>query len=84
MEFEDNPNNPCYEYEFQNEEEMQYCVVSQSEFKESEMLFIPSQKEWVCIDSVEEYLQMHYTHAETYIYDTIRNEVEKLILITKR
>lgn len=84
MEFANEPGNPCYEHDADFIEEMHYCSINLKYFRESEMMFIPSQNEWVCVDDIEEYLQMHYVHAELCIYNRIKNEVDKLILINKR
>lgn len=85
LEFANEPNNPCYtkDDEFLQEEQ-HWCVINQNDFNESEMLYIPSQREWVCKTEIDEYLQMHYIHAELCVYNKIRNEVDKLLLINKK
>jgi len=83
-EYANEPGNPCYEHDAEFIEETHYCVINCKEFRESEMLFIPSQHEWVHLDEVDEYLQMHYINSELCVYNRIKNEVDKLMLITKR
>lgn len=83
-EFANEPSNPVYEHDSDFIEEMHYCVINCREFRKSEMMFITSENEWVCVDDIDEYLQMHYVHADLCVYNRIKNEVDKLLLITKR
>jgi len=61
-----------------NIEEKQYCCIKQTECPESEMVYIKSQREWVCIDSIDEYLQMHYINSELGEYNKVSEEIEIL------
>jgi len=61
-----------------NEETKKYCCIKQTECPESEMVYIKSQREWVCIDSIDEYLQMHYINSELGEYNKVSYEIEIL------
>jgi len=84
LEFAQEPGNPCYGHDAEFIEETQYCVINQKEYPESQMLFIPSQHEWVCLDSIDLYLHLIYTHDDLCVYHKKKNEIDKLLYIRKK
>lgn len=60
-------------------EPQHYCVINQKEYNESEMIFVASQGEWVCVDTVNDYLHWHYVWADLQQFNKIKHEVENLI-----